>query len=147
MRFIDWCSDLEIFELCLYINRSQRPHGLRCRFTAALLLRLWVRIPPVARMSVCCECCVLSGSGLRDGLSTRPEESYRLMCVVLCYLETSRMRMYSSALNSRATRKIQVYIKTDIYLNTTRSFGMFATNNREHSVFSFSFCSLVQEAM
>jgi hypothetical protein len=26
---------------------------------------------------VCCECCVLSGRGLRDGLITRPEESYR----------------------------------------------------------------------
>jgi len=26
----------------------------------------------------CCECCVLSGSGLCDGLITRPGESYRL---------------------------------------------------------------------
>jgi hypothetical protein len=26
-------------------------------------------------MSVCCECCVLSGRGLCDGLITRPEES------------------------------------------------------------------------
>jgi len=29
-------------------------------------------------MSVCCECCVLSGRGLCDGLVTRPEESYRM---------------------------------------------------------------------
>jgi len=29
-------------------------------------------------MSVCCECCVLSGRGLCDGLITRSEESYRL---------------------------------------------------------------------
>jgi hypothetical protein len=28
-------------------------------------------------MFVCCECCVLSGKGLCDGLMTRPEESYR----------------------------------------------------------------------
>ena len=28
-------------------------------------------------MFVCCEYCVLSGRGLRDGLITRPEESYR----------------------------------------------------------------------
>ena len=31
--------------------------------------------------SVCCECCVLSGIGLCDGLITRPEDSYRLWCV------------------------------------------------------------------
>jgi len=43
-------------------------------------------------MSVCCECCVLSGRGLCDELITRPEESYRLRCVVVCDLETSRMR-------------------------------------------------------
>jgi len=43
-------------------------------------------------MSACCECCVLSGRGLCDGLITRPEESYRLWCVVVCDLETSWMR-------------------------------------------------------
>jgi len=43
-------------------------------------------------MSVCCECCVLSGRGLCDELITGPEESYRLWCVVVCNLETSRMR-------------------------------------------------------
>ena len=42
-------------------------------------------------MSVCCECCVLSGRGLCDELITRPE-SYRLWCVVVCNLETSLMR-------------------------------------------------------
>jgi len=45
---------------------------------AARLLRLWVRIPPGAWMSVCCECCVLSGRGLCNGLITRLEESYLL---------------------------------------------------------------------
>ena len=45
---------------------------------------------PAAVMDVvCCECCVFSGRGLRDELITRPEESYRLWCVVLCDLETS----------------------------------------------------------
>jgi len=34
---------------------------------------------------------VLSGRGLCDKLITRPEESYRLWCVVVCDLETSRM--------------------------------------------------------
>jgi len=43
-------------------------------------------------MSVCCECCVLSGRGLCDELITRLEESYRLWRVVVCGLETSRIR-------------------------------------------------------
>ena len=43
-------------------------------------------------MSVCCECCVLSGRGLCDELITRPEESYRLWRVVVCDLQTSWMR-------------------------------------------------------
>jgi len=38
-------------------------------------------------MSVRCECCVLSGRGLCDKLITRPKESYRLWCVVVCDLE------------------------------------------------------------
>jgi len=43
-------------------------------------------------MSVCCECCVLSGKGLCDELITRPEESYRLFCVVVCDLKISSTR-------------------------------------------------------
>jgi hypothetical protein len=31
-----------------------------------------------------CECCVLSGRGLRDGPIPRSEESYRLWCVSVC---------------------------------------------------------------
>ena len=58
---------------------------------AAHLLRSWVRIPPGAWIFVCCECRVLSGRGPCDELITRPEESYRLCCVVVCDLETSRM--------------------------------------------------------
>jgi hypothetical protein len=41
-------------------------------------------------MFVCCECCVLSGSGVCDELNTRPEESYRLWRVVVCDQETSK---------------------------------------------------------
>jgi hypothetical protein len=36
--------------------------------------------------------CVLSGRGLCDRLITRPEESHRLWCVLVCNLGTSRMR-------------------------------------------------------
>ena len=34
---------------------------------------------------------MLSGRGLCEELITRPEESYRLWCVVVCDLETSRV--------------------------------------------------------
>jgi hypothetical protein len=34
---------------------------------------------------------VLSGRGLCDELITHPKESYRLYCVVVCDLETSRI--------------------------------------------------------
>ena len=71
------------------------PGGIRTqdlsRREGARLLRSWVRIPPGAWIFVCCECRVLSGRGLCDELSTRTEESYRLWCVVVCDLETSRM--------------------------------------------------------
>jgi len=74
------------------ICRSQWPRVLRRRSAAARLLRSWVGIPPGAWMFVCCERYVLSGRGLCDELITRPEESYRLWCVVVCDLEISRMR-------------------------------------------------------
>ena len=73
-------------------SRSQWPRGLRRRFPAARLLRLWVRIPPGAWIFVCCECCVLSRRGLCDGLITRPDESYRMWRVVMCDQETSQAR-------------------------------------------------------
>jgi hypothetical protein len=43
------------------------------------------------------ECCVLSGRGLCDELITRPEESYRLLRVVVCDQETSKMRRLKPA--------------------------------------------------
>ena len=61
------------------------------RSQADQLLRSWVRIPPGAWMFVRCECRVLSGRVLCDEQLTRPEEPYRLCCVVVCDLETSGM--------------------------------------------------------
>jgi hypothetical protein len=66
------------------ISAGERPQAVR-------LLRSWVRIPPLAWIFVCCECRVLSGRCLCDELITRPEESCRLCCVVVCDLETSRI--------------------------------------------------------
>ena len=47
---------------------------------------------PTGGMDVCCVCCVLLGRGLYDGLTTRPEESYRLWRVVVYDQETSYAR-------------------------------------------------------
>jgi hypothetical protein len=67
-------------------------------------------------MFVCCECCVLSGRGLCDELITRPEEYYRLWCVCVCYLETSRMRRPWPALGRSATTTKYIYIYIYIYI-------------------------------
>jgi len=56
-------------------------------------------------MSVCCECCVLSGRGFCDELITCPEEAYRLWRVVVCDLEISWMRSPWPALGRSATQK------------------------------------------
>ena len=82
-------SPSRIDRVKLTASQSQWPRGLRRRSEAARLKRLWVRVPTVTWMYVCCECCVLSGRGLCVGLITRPEKSYRLLCVVVCDLETS----------------------------------------------------------
>ena len=74
----------------MFLDHTQR-HSTVGRTPAARLLRSWVRIPPGAWIFGSCECRVLSGRGLCDELITRPEESYRLCCVVVCDLETSRM--------------------------------------------------------
>jgi hypothetical protein len=76
---------------------SQSPCDLRRRSSGARLLRSWVRIPAEAWMFVCCECCVLSGRGLCDGLISRPEESYRLWRVVVCDQETLKTRRLKPA--------------------------------------------------
>jgi hypothetical protein len=80
-------NKLIVTNICILpriLCQSQRPRGLRCRSTAACLLRPWVRNPPGAWMFFCCVYCVLSGRGLCDELITRPEESYRLWLVDVC---------------------------------------------------------------
>jgi hypothetical protein len=78
-----------VYYVTINIGRAKRHCGLRRGSAADCMARLWVRISPGAWMSVYCDWCVLSGRGLGDELITRPEESYRLWCVVVCDLETS----------------------------------------------------------
>jgi hypothetical protein len=98
------------------LGQSQWPSVLRCRFSAARLLRLWFRILPRPWTSFCCECCVcvLSGRGLCNELITRPEESYRLWCVVVCDLETSWMRRtwLTGALAPKTDKQMKKILKT-----------------------------------
>ena len=56
-------------------------------------------------MFVCCECCVLSGRGLCDELITRPEESYRLWCVIVCDLENLKNEEAMTRVGSQRHRR------------------------------------------
>jgi len=72
-------------------SQSHLLQNLRRGSMAAYFLRLWVQIPLGAWMSVCCECCVLSGRGLCNELIAPPEESY-LCGVSECDLKTLTVR-------------------------------------------------------
>ena len=63
-----------------------------------------IGLPPGPWRSVCWKCCV-SGRGLCDELITRPEESYRLWCIMVCDLETSWMRRPWPTVGCRAKNK------------------------------------------
>jgi hypothetical protein len=52
----------------------QCSRGIRNGSGAARLLELWIRIPPPALISVCCNCCMLSGWGLCFRLIIHPKE-------------------------------------------------------------------------
>ena len=57
---------------------------------------------------------MLSGRGLCDELITRPEESYRLCCVVVCDPETSRIGapyIYDIS-NLRVNRMVDNFVVT-----------------------------------
>jgi len=64
-------------------------------------------------MFVCCYYCVLSGRGLCDELITRPEESYRLCCVVVCDLENLKNEVAMTHVGSQrhSTKKKRLKVK------------------------------------
>jgi hypothetical protein len=74
---------------------------------------------PIRGMEVC-ECCVLSGRGLCDGLITRPGESSQLWRVVVWNQETSKTRSLKPAtglwkynhngFNARKTNNKHIYL-------------------------------------
>jgi len=55
---------------------------------------------------------VLLGRGLCDELITRPEESYRLWCIIVCDLETSKMRrLWLTLITAPLERGEYVFVK------------------------------------
>jgi len=79
--FVRWSEDWSQIskETLSQGNDNWKPNPLGTR-----LLELLVRIPLRLRMSLSCECYVLSDIGHCCGPITRPEESYRLCCFWLC---------------------------------------------------------------
>ena len=76
-------SYLKIIYWFIYlVGRSWWPRGLRSRFAAVHLLRLRVRIPPGAWMSVSCVCCV--SSGYRPVRCADPSSRGVLPCACFC---------------------------------------------------------------
>ena len=68
-------------------------------------MKLCFRISPVSWLLVCCECCVFSGGGLSDELMTHSEDSYRLWLVVVCDLNTTKIRKPCPTLGRSAIGK------------------------------------------
>ena len=73
---------------------------------AARLLRLWVRIPQGTWMCVSCEYSVMSDRCSCDEMIIGPEKSYQQCCVVICDLESSRVRPWP-ALDRSAIEKLK----------------------------------------
>jgi len=68
----------------------------------------------------------LSGRGLCDELITRSEESYRLCCVVVCYLEISRVGApYIYDISTLRVNLRQCYIFLTKYILCVYSLKMF----------------------
>jgi hypothetical protein len=63
-----------------YYSHSQIPVAARSKawVSGGSLVGIAGSNPASAWKPVCCDCCVLSGTVLCDGLITRPEESYRV---------------------------------------------------------------------
>jgi hypothetical protein len=77
-------------------------------------------------MSVCCECFVLSGRGLCDGLINRLEESYRVcacVCVSSSLISKPQQRGGSGplGLSSHEKKKLR-YIASNIWMTVHAEF-------------------------
>jgi len=69
-------------------------------------------------MFVLCEYCVLSGRGLCDELITRPEESYRVCCVIVCDLENLKNVEAVTRIGSQLHKKKKLCVCVCVYTYT-----------------------------
>jgi len=69
-------------------------------------------------MYICCECCVLSGRGPCDELITRPEESYRVWCIVL-WSRNLKNEEAMTRVGSQGHRKKKLIKGSDLGLTRT----------------------------
>ena len=112
---------------------------LRCGSKATRFLRLRVQILLRAQISVCYECCVLSGRGLRDGLITRPEESYQVWCVwVILWNLDNKEALAHLGLSSQGkklfTTQPQGYIFSDQITNEGMTEMSLITDFTQHTI-------------
>ena len=66
-------------------RRSQWPQIVRRKFAVTRLLRLWVRIPSVAWMSVYCECLVQVDFSATGRSLAQRSLTERVVCVCVCH--------------------------------------------------------------
>ena len=64
---------------------------------------------------------MLSGRGLCDELITRPEEFYRLWCVVVCDLENPHIEEAMTCVGSQRHSKKKIYIYINIHIITFKT--------------------------
>ena len=96
-------------------GRSRWPQGPRDMSAAAHLLRLRVRIPPGAWMSVSCECCVLSRIDLCEGPIPRLEESTKRVRHRTWSDETITLYTYNKQVEDVRVRKREGFIFSSLY--------------------------------
>ena len=103
-------------------------------------------------MFVCCECCVLSGIGLCDGLITRPESSYRLWCVVVCDLEDLKNEAIArdwaaSTIEKKNKTCLRTYWKRRVKTSTTGDQGSIQLRLRTRRLARLSKLGLISHAV
>ena len=93
---------------------------------------------------------MLSGRGLCDELITRPEESYRLCCVVVCDLETSRMGVpYIYYISRLRVKPNLVWAQHSCLLIRSSSLVLFLNSNlfNDSPVLRIAFFSMAHRAL
>ena len=78
-----FCRPKKKYILCWFLicTRITEPISAVMWSKAWVCGRSLVRIPPSVRLSVFCDCCVLSGKSLCDGPISRTEGTYRMWCI------------------------------------------------------------------